>query len=156
MRSNKNLFILIIIILSLIQCQSEISVYKRERQLFYLFDQNKIDKNNFTGFVYILKSFGCSSCEEITYTLLRDMINDLKYKNKEFVLISVNDEILIRNKINCKTDKRVKYLILDDLSISRLGLVYPYDILIEIEQGEIIYHNMISESNKKILRKRYQ
>ena len=79
MRNKKNLFILIIIFLTLIQCEREISVYKRESQLFYLLDQNKIDKNNFTGFVYILKSFGCSSCEEITYSLLSNMLNDIKY-----------------------------------------------------------------------------
>ena len=156
MRNKKYIFILVIICLSHIQCKREISVYKRENQLFHLLDQNKIDKNSLTGFVYILKSFGCSRCEEITYSLLSDMINDHEYKNREFILISVNDEVLIRNKIKCNSYDRVKYLILDDLSISRLGLVYPYDVLIEIKQGKIIYHNMISESNLKKLRKRYQ
>lgn len=156
MSNKKNLFIIIFVIsFILINCYHGKSVYNREKQLFYLFNQNNIDRSHFTGFVFILKSFGCSRCEELTYSLLNNMVNDLKYKNRGFVLISLNDENLIRDKIYNYKNKEIKFFILDDLLMARLGLVYPYDVLIEIKQGEIINHNMIDDSTIKKLNKRY-
>lgn len=146
--------ILFLFMLLLLSCgnKKNNNAFYREEQIFTVLDNQRFDVKETSGFIFILKSFGCSKCEEVTYRFINKLLEDKKIDlDKAMYVISNNEELLLRKKLYNDTQQRISYIILDNYVMAKYGLIYNTDMLFELKEGRIINFVPITDENYKEL-----
>lgn len=157
----KNLSKIIVIYLFLFvfnECKNNnvIDTFDRSAQIFVILENHNIPVTQTNGFIFILKSFGCSPCEELTYGFINQLLDKYDIQSdKDIFVISTNDEILLLEKLFNDTCDAITYFILSNYEMSKYGLIFNTDLLIEINKGKVVNFVPITTENYKKLIKMY-